>query len=65
MFRTKLIFAKHIMYACMITTPYPFGDRLAEQLHPVGHVLFIVGTELQRRPISHDDLEGVRTFCAV
>ncbi len=45
--------------------PYPFRHGLAEQLHPVGHVLFIVGTELQRRPLCQDDLEGVRTLCAV
>lgn len=46
-------------------TPYPFGDGLAEQLHPVGHVLLIVGAELQRRSLCQDDLKGVRTLCAV
>lgn len=46
-------------------TTHPFGDGLAEQLHPVGHVLLIVGTELQWRPLGQDDLEGVRTLCAV
>lgn len=46
-------------------TPHPFGNRLAEQLHPVGHVLLIVGAELQWRSLCQDDLEGVGTLCTV
>lgn len=46
-------------------TPYPFGDGLAEQLHPLGHVPLIVGTELQWRALCQDDVEGVRTLRAV
>lgn len=44
---------------------YPFGDRLTEQLHPLGHVLLTVGTELQRRSLCPNDLKGMRTLCAV
>lgn len=47
------------------TTSYPFGHGLAEELHPVSHVLLVVGTKLQWRSLCQDDLEGVRTLCAV
>lgn len=43
-------------------TRYPFGDGLAEQQHPLGHVLLIVGAKLQGRPLRQDDVEGVRTL---
>lgn len=46
-------------------TLYPFGDGLAEQLHPVSHVLLIAGAELQWWTLCQDDLEGVRALCAV
>ena len=45
--------------------PYPFGDRLAEHQHPVSHVLFIIGAELQWGALCQDDLEGMGTLCAV
>lgn len=47
------------------TTPYPFGDGLTEQLHPLSHILLSVGTKLQWGPLRQDDLEGVGTLCAV
>lgn len=50
-----------------ITThhPYSFRDGLTQQLHPLSHILLIVGTEFQRRSLCQDHLEGVRTLRAV
>lgn len=58
----KKVFFKYRVY-CL--PPYPFGDRLAEQQHPVGHVLFVVSAELQWGALCQDDLEGMWTVCAV
>lgn len=38
---------------------HPFGDSLAEVLHPVCHVLLVVGAQLQGGPVCQDHLEGV------
>lgn len=38
---------------------HPFGDGLAEVLHPVGHVLLVVSAQLQGGPVCQDHLEGV------
>lgn len=50
-----------------ITTdhPYSFRDGLTQQLHPLSHILLIVGTEFQRRSLCQDHLEGMRTLRAV
>lgn len=45
--------------------PHSFRDGLTQQLHPLSHVLLVVGTELQRRSLCQDHLEGVRTLRAV
>lgn len=42
-----------------LSPAHPFGDSLAEVLHPVCHVLLVVSTQLQGRPVCQDDLEGV------
>ena len=49
----------------MLYAPNPFGDGLAEQQHPLGHVLLVVGDELQRGALRQDDLEGVGPLRAV
>lgn len=45
--------------------PYSFRDGLTQQLHPLGHVLLVVGAQLQSGSLRQDHLEGVRTLCAV
>lgn len=52
-------------FAIATDHPYSFRDGLAQQLHPLGHVLLVVGTEFQRRSLCQDHLEGVRTLRAV
>ena len=44
---------------------YSFRDGLTQQLHPLSHFLVVVGTEFQRRSLSQDHLEGVRSLGAV
>lgn len=51
--------------ADVLQATHPFGDGLAEQLHPLGHVLLVVGAELQRGALCQDDLEGVGALGAV
>lgn len=51
--------------ADLLQATHPFGDGLAEQLHPLGHVLLVVGAELQRGALCQDDLEGVGALGAV
>lgn len=45
--------------------PYSFRDGLTQQLHPLSHVLLVVGAEFQRRALRQDHLEGVGTLRAV
>lgn len=44
---------------------HPFGHRLAQYLHPVGHILLVVGAQLQWGTVCQDHLEGVRPLGAV
>lgn len=49
------------MHPCLggLSLAHPFGDSLAEVLHPVRHVFLILGTQLQGGPVCQDHLEGV------
>lgn len=38
---------------------HPFRHGLAQVLHPVGHLGLAASAQLQARPVSKDDLEGV------
>lgn len=52
-------------FAIATDRPYSFRDGLTQQLHPLSHILLVVGTEFQRRSLCQDHLEGVRTLRAV
>lgn len=62
---TDCLYTAGVGLAMATDRPYSFGDGLTQQLHPLSHVLLVVGAEFQRRALCQDHLEGVRTLRAV